>query len=356
MADIYLISDYGKLYKFNRVFHFLYPDGTVSKFFPHNTERIFIIGNIEITPEALKLLMYHKIEVVFLHKNGLFNGKLVFDDSKNVLLRKKQYDKLNNQEFVLQWCKNIIKGKILNQLVFAHRIKRKHKNVLQLQQNTDTLKQIAEKLDQATNINELRGYEGAASRTYFSSLRYGIIPHWAEFKGRSMNPPKDNVNAVLSFTYTLLNHLIESYILAQGMDTYVGYLHTVEYGRKSLIFDLMEEFRSPLCDTLTVALFNLGIVNPLDFQQIDFSSNNDEYPLEPIDEQEDTISTRKGVLLSKDGLKKVIEKFEEKLEETYYYVPLQKQLSYRKIIARQVEHCRRVINDEEKQYRPFEVK
>lgn len=356
MSDIYLIADYGKLYKFNRVFHFLYPDGTVSKFFPHNTERIFVIGNIEITPEALKLLMHHRIEVIFLHKNGLFNGKLVFDDSKNVLLRKKQYDKLNNDEFILQWCKNIIQGKIRNQIVFANRIKRKNKEIAELQNNVDSLKQIAENLMRATTTNEVRGYEGAASRMYFTALKHAIQPHWAEFKGRSMNPPRDNVNAVLSFTYTLLNHLIESYILAEGMDTYVGYLHTVEYGRKSLIFDLMEEFRSPLCDTLTVALFNLGILNPDDFRQIDFSSNDEEYPLEPMDEEEDKLSTRKGVLLSRDGLKKVIEKFETKLDETYYYMPLQKQLSYRKIIAQQVAHCKRVINDEEKEYRPFEVK
>lgn len=356
MADIYLIADYGKLYKFNRVFHFLYPDGTVSKFFPHNTERMFIIGNIEITPEALKLIMHHKIEVIFLHKNGLFNGKLVFGDSKSVLLRKKQYDKLNNEEFILQWCKNIIQGKVRNQIVFANRVKRKNKEIAELQNTVDSMKQIIEKLDTATTTNELRGYEGAASRMYFTVLKHAIQPHWAEFKGRSMNPPRDNVNAVLSFTYTLLNHLIESYILAEGMDTYVGYLHTVEYGRKSLIFDLMEEFRSPLCDTLTVALFNLGILNQDDFRQIDFSSNDEEYPLEPMDEEDDKVSTRKGVLLTRDGLRKVIEKFEAKLEETYYYMPLQKQLSYRKIIAQQVAHCKRVINEEEKEYRPFEVK
>ncbi|MEW6525965.1 MAG: CRISPR-associated endonuclease Cas1 [Spirochaetota bacterium] len=356
MSDIYLISDYGKLYRNNRMFNFLYPDGTVSKFFPHNTQRLFIIGNIEITPEALKLLMHCKIEVVFLNKNGLFNGKLVFDDSKNVLLRKKQYDKLNNEQFILQWCKSIIDGKIQNQLVLANRIKRKHKETTQLQDCVSSMKNIIEKLETATTTNELRGYEGAASRMYFGAIKHAIIPHWAEFNGRSMNPPRDNVNAVLSFTYTLLNHLIESYIISEGMDTYVGYLHTVEYGRKSLIFDLMEEFRSPVCDTLTVALFNLGILNPEDFRTIDFSSNDDEYPLEPMDEEEDTVTTRKGVLLTKEGLKKVIEKFEAKLEETYYYMPLQKQLSYRKIIAQQVAHCKRVINDEESQYKPFEVK
>ena len=357
MADIYLISDYGKLYKNNRVFNFLYPDGTVAKFFPHNTERLYIVGNIEITPDAFRLLMHNKIEVVFLNKNGFFNAKLVFDDSKNVLLRKKQYEKLGDENFILKWCKSIVDGKIKNQLAFAHRIKRKHKEIKQLNDCVETLKSILEKLPQATHTNEIRGYEGAASRLYFGALKYAIQPHWAQFNGRSMNPPLDNVNAVLSFTYTLVNHLIESYIISEGMDTYVGYLHSVEYGRKSLVFDLLEEFRSPLCDTFTVAAFNLGILQPDDFRTIDFSSNDDEYPLDVQSENvEEPISTRKGVLLTKDGLKRVIEKFEAKLEEQYYYMPLQKQLTYRKIIAEQVKHCKRILNDEENEYRPFVVK
>jgi len=161
MSDIYLVSDYGKLYKNNYTFNFLYPDGTISKFFPHSIERIFIIGNIEITPEALKMLMHNKIEVIFLSKNGLFNAKLIFADSKNVLLRKKQYDKLNNVSFILRWCKNIIEGKIRNQIVFANRIKRKHKEATQLQEMLNSMKEILLKLDNATNANELRGYKSA---------------------------------------------------------------------------------------------------------------------------------------------------------------------------------------------------
>lgn len=357
MADIYLISDYGKLYKNNRIFNFLYPDGTVAKFFPHNTERIYVIGNIEITPDAFKLLMHNKIEVIFLNKNGFFNAKLVFDDSKNVLLRKKQYEKLNDGDFIIRWCKSIVEGKIKNQLAFASRIKRKHKEVKQMNDCVESLKNILEKLPNANHTNEIRGYEGAASRLYFGALKYAIQPQWVQFNGRSMNPPLDNVNAVLSFTYTLVNHIIESYIISEGMDTYVGYLHTVEYGRKSLVFDLLEEFRVPLCDTFTVSAFNLGILQPDDFRTIDFSSSDDDYPLDIQNENvEEPVSTRKGVLLTKDGLKKVIEKFEAKLEEQYYYMPLQKQLTYRKIIAEQVKHGKRILNDEENEYRPFIVK
>lgn len=136
----------------------------------------------------------------------------------------------------------------------------------------------------------------------------------------------------------------------------MGYLHGLEYSRKSLVFDLMEEFRSPICDTLSVSLFNLGILEKEDFRVVDFSSLDDEYPLELEDKGADTISTRKGVLLTKEGLKKTIAKFEDKLDEQYFYSPLGRTLSYRKIILEQVKHCKRVINDEEKEYRGFVIK
>lgn len=356
MSTIYLISDYGRLSKSNKVFSFTYPDGCISKFFPHNTERIFISGNIEITPDAMKMLMHHKIEVIFLHKNSRFNGKIVYDDAKNVLLRKKQYAKSDDKEFTLQWAKNIVRTKIKNQLMFVARIKRMHPAIADLYNCVATMKSIAENLQNAQSLNEVRGYEGAASKRYFGALRYAIIPQWAEFKGRSMNPPLDNVNAVLSFTYTLLNHIIESYLLAEGLDTCVGYLHGLEYGRKSLIFDIMEEFRSPICDTLAVSLFNLGVLNKDDFRFVDFSSVSDEYPLESDSTESDAISIRRGVLLTKDGLKKSISKFEDKLEEQYYYPPAGKSISYRKIIAEQVKECKRVINDEKKNYIGFEIK
>lgn len=269
---------------------------------------------------------------------------------------KKQYEKLNDNDFILKWCQSIVMGKIKNQLAFGNRIKRKNKEVEKLHDCVNSLKEIIEKLSKAQNLHEVRGYEGAASRLYFSAFKYALLPDWAQFNGRSMNPPLDNVNAVLSFTYTLLNHLIESYIISEGLDTYVGYLHSIEYGRKSLIFDLLEEFRSPVCDTLSISLFNLGILSPHDFRTIDFSSEDDDYPLAINDGENLTVSTRKGVLLTKEALKKVIETYESKLDEQYYYMPLQKSVTYRRIVAEQVNHCKRIINNEELEYKPFIVR
>lgn len=357
MPDIYIISDYGKLYRKSDTFHFNYPDGTVSKFFPHNTEKIFIIGKIEITADAFRMLSRYNIEVIFLNRNGRFNGKLVFNEGKNVLLRQKQYLKLDKSGFKVGFCRSIVEGKVKNQLVFANRIRRERNMQAELEENIAALKSVIQKAAGAPSVDALRGYEGYASRTYFSVFKHGIMPGWAEFNGRSMNPPLDNVNAVMSFLYTLLNQSVESQVLAEGLDSFVGYLHSPEYGRKSLVFDLMEEFRVPVCDTLVLSLFNRGIIKENDFRKMDFSEQDDEFPLDIAETGEDEpVTVKKGVLLTREGLKKVIPHFEKKMEDKYYYQPLQTSMTFRRIIAEQVKHFKRIINDEEKEYSPFTIR
>lgn len=359
MADIYIISDYGKLYKSNDTFKFHYPDGTVSTFFPHNTEKIIIIGRIEITSDALKMLMRHNIETLFVGRNGRFDGKLIFQEGKNVFIRQKQYRKLDDDNFKISICKNIVQGKVKNQLSFMQRIGRERKKTEKLTDSVDSVKRVIEKIDRVESVEKIRGYEGVASRFYFSVFRQNIIPDWAVFKGRKMNPPGDNVNAVMSFVYTLMSYSVETAIMAEGLDPYAGYLHSPEYGRKSLIFDLMEEYRVPICDTLTSSLFNLGILRENEFEDISFSDEDYENPLGKQDfteEEEGPVLRRKGVLMNKNGLKKVIEQYEKKLESRYFYLPEQKQITFRRLIYEQVKHFKRVINGEESDYKPFVIK
>jgi len=165
----------------------------------------------------------------------------------------------------------------------------------------------------------------------------------------------------LSFLYTILFYRVDAAVEAEDLDTYVGYFHTLDYGRKSLSLDLMEEYRTPIADTLTCALFNLGILEEKDFEEVEFSSNSDDYPLQANSgEQEESnnfiIERKKGVLLTKKGIKKVISQFEKKLDTMLYYPLLGKQISYRKLIFNQVKHFKRILNDEEQEYRPLIIK
>ncbi|MEN6621614.1 MAG: CRISPR-associated endonuclease Cas1 [Smithella sp.] len=361
MGSVYILSDHGKLVKQNDALTHISASGEIRKIFLHRTDRIVISGNIEITGSALRMLMHQQIDTVFLSSNGRFNGKLEFEEGKNVFLRKRQYDSLNNVQFMLKAARSIAAGKISNQVAFMQRINRKGSKInvesaiAQARRNQDAL-------STAQSVDSIRGHEGMGSKLYFSVFRQNINPEWAIFKGRSMNPPRDNVNAVMSFLYTLLMYRVDAFIEMEGLDPYVGYLHTLEYGKRSLTFDLMEEYRTSICDTLTCALFNLGILVPEDFEVVDFSATNDDAPLSLGESDEHDIQTIetdeevKGVLLSKTGARKVAEKFEEKMDTLILYPPENERLSYEKVIANQVNQFRRFLENEEAEYKPFVIR
>jgi len=354
MSIIYIVSSGGKLCKEGETLVLHSPECRTT-IFPFKTEQLVFLGGVEITGQALSLIMRYKIDTVFLNRNGRFNGRLSFGDSKNVYLRLKQYRLLENEEFKLKFAKSIVSGKIRNQILFMQRINRKKENNSQIFEAIQKTKQILDSIERAENIEQIRGYEGMAAKYYFSVFRYAINQDWAIFNGRSKNPPEDNVNAVLSFLYTLLFYRVESAIEVEGLDPFAGFFHSVDYGKKTLAFDLMEEFRTPIVDTTTVALFNLGILNPEDFEEKIFSKKDEEYPLEE-DSENVAIEEKKGVLLTKEGIKKVISHFEKKLDTEIFYQPLGQTITYKRVIREQANHFHRVVNSEKIEYNPMIVR
>lgn len=305
--------------------------------------------------------MHHQVDTIFLSANGKFNGKLQFEEGKNVMLRKKQYDSLNNDAFCLKFAKAIAGGKISNQIAFMNRINRK-REAPELEGTIAKARANLAQLENASSIDAIRGYEGTGSRLFFSVFKLNINPEWAIFKGRSRHPPRDNVNAVLSFLYTLLMYRVDAFIEMVGLDPYVGYLHTLAYGKRSLTFDMMEEFRTSICDTLACALFNLGMLTAADFETVDFSQESDDTPMHLEDTGSDetsnieTDAVVKGVLLSKQGIKKVSDAFEEKIDSSIFYPPENDRVTYQKIIALQVERFKRLLLGEETEYKAFVVR
>ncbi len=356
MKVIYLTADGAKLIKRGDTFLFIKENKEYHKIFPHQVEQIYIVGNIHITASAMKMLMKHRIDTIFIAKNGKFFGKLTFDPSKNVFLRIKQYKLLDNLSFIINLSKTIIKAKIKNQIVFLQKLNRK-RSLSNIGNAIKRLKSFLFTLEKANNLDKIRGIEGIASKTYFEVFHHSFQPEFAIFRKRSKNPPEDNVNAVLSFIYTLLYFRLDSYIEAEGLDPYVGYLHTLDYGRKSLAFDLLEEYRTPIGETLTVALFNLGILKENDFEEVTFSSENDDYPLEAdSDNKEKVVIKKRGVLLTKDGIKKVINQFEKRLNTEYFYTLENRKVFYKELIHKQVKHFKRIILGEEMEYKPLMIK
>ena len=363
MATIYIVSSHGKLQKKGETLQLYAQDGTITIIFPYKTEQLVIIGNVEITSAALKLLMKYNLDTIFLGKNGKFNGKLAFQEGKNVFLRKKQFALLDDMDFRVNFAKSIVRGKLKNQLTFMQRIKRRDRGTADIKRTIALMKKNIEDVNFASSLDSMRGFEGIGARYFFSVFRHNIIQDWAVFNGRTMHPPQDNVNAVLSFLYTMLFYRIDGYIEVAGLDSYVGYLHELNYGKRTLSFDLMEEYRTPIVDTLCCALFNLGILNINDFEKVNFSTKSIEYPLQSdgqvIDSGDKEIPAyeeKKGVLLAKDGLKKVISQFEKKLETKIYYEPSNQQLTYKRIMREQINQFKRVINKEQIEYKPLVFK
>ena len=364
MAEIYILSDYGKLSKKDETIVFSQADGTNTILFPFKTEHLVLMGRVSISADALRLLTKYKISTTFLSSNGKFNGKLSFGDSKNIFLRQKQFRTLDNSKKSLEIAKNIVAGKIRNEISFMQRIKRKSLDADEsLEKAIKSVKNILDKAENAGDLEQLRGFEGLAAREYFGVFRFNLQAEWAEFKTRSKNPPRTNVNAVLSFLYTLLMYRVESAIESQGLDCCRGNLHAVNYGKSALVFDLMEEFRSPICDSVCCSLFNLGTLKPDDFEKKEFSAECDEFPLDKEDcneesgEEENTDSySMDGILLTKNGIKKVISAFEAKMNSLILYSPTGQRLSYSKIIYHQAQHYKRVINEEETEYKAYYFK
>lgn len=352
MSTVYIISDTGRLKKTGETLEFHYIDGTVRKIFPHKTDILIVSGNVTFTGQAIRLLTKYGIDTIFLSKNGRYNGKLQFSQNKNVFLRQKQYRIIDNKHICLELARSIVIAKLKNQLTAMQRIKRKTDLEDELRKAIFEVKNCITKAESIQSIEQLRGIEGLGARYYFSVFKCNLIPEWASFPKRTKNPPLSNVNAVLSFLYTLLMYRVESAIEAASLDPMLGFLHALDYGKNVLVFDLMEEFRAPIVDALCASLFNLGVLAPEDFMEKRFD-DEDAAVYETGEEESLNVDAKTAIYLSDSGLKKTIAAFEKKIQSEIIYQPLNQRLSFDRVIIEQVRHLRRVINAEENKYMGF---
>lgn len=210
------------------------------------------------------------IGVSMLTPRGKFLCRTYGGSRGNVLLRKEQYRISDDEERALPFVRNMILGKVYNQRWTAGRILRDHAlrvNQDKVSSAIDGLKGKMKNLEVAESVSQIRGIEGDSAATYFSIFDEMILnqKEYFFFHGRSRRPPLDNVNAMLSFCYTLLANDCANALEAVGLDAYVGFMHTDKPGRKSMALDLMEELRAPFADRFVLTLINKKQVQPKDF-------------------------------------------------------------------------------------------
>jgi len=238
----------------------------------HNLEGIITFGYSGASPALMRLCCERGVAFSFLSSSGYFLGRVTGKAHGNVLLRRTQYRWADNEDVTLRISKRFLISKILNSRVSLQRFIRDHGEKIEtseLSLAVSILKQLAEAVEGIENIDILRGIEGEAAREYFRCFDTMILYQKNEFSfyERIRRPPTDNVNALLSFLYTILSHDVEAALESVGLDPQVGFLHRDRPGRSSLALDMMEEFRSYFVDRIVLSLINRKQVNGKGFVQ-----------------------------------------------------------------------------------------
>ncbi|MDQ6960966.1 MAG: type I-C CRISPR-associated endonuclease Cas1c [Mariprofundaceae bacterium] len=244
---------------------------TVSRIPMHHIGDVVLFGNVMVSPFMLHRCAEDGRSVIFLSEYGRFKARLIGPQSGNVFLRRAQH-LLLDEDRSLDLVKALLAGKIQNTRSLVLRSAREAKN----EQDQSMLKEIAKSLARslldlpsATDLDQLRGIEGYAAKTYFHGFSSMIRKNRDDFlmNGRSRRPPKDRINALLSFLYAMLSNDCSSALESVGLDPQVGYLHALRSGRPALALDLMEEFRPIFADRLALTLVNRQQLKGSDFTE-----------------------------------------------------------------------------------------
>jgi CRISPR-associated protein Cas1 len=238
----------------------------------HNLEGIVTFGYAGASPALMGKCAAMKIALSFLSAHGRFLAGVHGSEQGNVTLRKTQYRVSDDETASAAQARNILVGKLYNSRAVLERAARDHPlqvDVEKLKRASAFILDAAGQIRQATTLGNLRGLEGEAAARYFAVFDELILQNKQDFQfhGRSRRPPLDNVNALLSFVYTLLSHDIAAALTTVGLDAYVGFLHRDRPGRKSLALDLLEELRAPVADRFVLTLINTRQLTPGDFVQ-----------------------------------------------------------------------------------------
>ncbi|MCL1883269.1 MAG: type I-C CRISPR-associated endonuclease Cas1c [Defluviitaleaceae bacterium] len=234
----------------------------------HGLEGICCFGYSGASPALMHACTKGGIDLSFFKPSGRFLARVTGETYGNLVLRKKQYA-TSEEPQCLPIAVNFTLGKLHNSRWVIERVIRDHPmrvDTLHLKNKIEILKDMIEKSKLASSLDTLRGFEGVGAKAYFSIFDNLILQQKDSFHfdTRSRRPPLDNVNAMLSFMYSLFAKEIASSLESVGLDPYVGFLHRDRPGRMSLALDMLEELR-PMVDRFVLSLINKKEVKKEDF-------------------------------------------------------------------------------------------
>ena len=305
----------------------------------HHLQAVVCFGHIGISAPLMHQLADSGITLVLLDDNGRFKARLEGATAGNVLLRIAQHRVGGDPAFTLTVAKAIVAGKVRNQravLLRGAREARSPEDEAALTRAAQNLAASLRALPGASTLDEARGTEGEAARGYFQALNLLVRPDLRSafaMDGRSRRPPRDRMNALLSFLYSMWMNDCRSACEAAGLDPQLGFLHAVRPGRASLALDLLEEFR-PWADRLA-----LSLVNRQQLAESDFDA-------------------REGgaVLLQGDARKRVVVAFQERKQEALTHPLLAESIPLGLVPLVQARLLARHLRGEVALYPPFAMR
>lgn len=302
----------------------------------HTINGIVCFGRVLCSPFLMGYCATANVSISFLSENGRFLARVEGPVSGNVLLRREQYRRADQEAEAVRIAKSLLLGKLSNCRSVIERAIRDHPEKI----NEQILKQTSKRfitnisrLQQENNLDTLRGIEGEAARTYFSVFNDLILVQKEDFnfRSRSRRPPLDRVNALLSFTYTILLHDVRSALETVGLDPAVGYLHRDRPGRPGLALDLMEELRPYIADRLVLSLINMRQVTKKDFK----------------------VSETKAVLMNENGRKTLLTAYQKRKQQNIIHPFLKERITIGMLFHTQALLFARYLRGDINAYPPF---
>jgi CRISPR-associated protein Cas1 len=302
----------------------------------HNLENIICFGYPGASPALMGACAERNIGLCFLTPNGRFLARVTGKVKGNVLLRKKQVLVSESEKESQAIAASFLIGKISNSRKVIERALRDHSllvDVQMLQAASVSLKESMLSVKGCASLADLMGIEGSAAKTYFSVFDQLILQQRDSFfyKERSRRPPLDNLNALLSFLYTLLSGEAASALETVGLDPYVGFMHQDRPGRPSLALDLMEELRPVFADRLALSLINRKQITGDGFTQKESG----------------------GIIMDDETRKKVITFWQERKKELIIHPYLKERIAFGLIPYVQALLLARFLRGDLDAYPPF---
>lgn len=297
-----------------------------------DTSQLVLCGNISVTAQTMHLLCEEDIPVVHLSMGNWFYGITQGMGLKNAYLRAAQFRVAADAGRCLQLARQIVSAKIAAQRTFLRR------NAAGLpQQALDDLAQQDKNAQSSEKMESLLGIEGLGAKVYFAHfsrmIKGDALPTEWDFHNRNRRPPKDPINALLSFGYAMLAKECTVALTTEGFDPYWGFYHQPRHGRPSLALDLMEEFRTPVVDSAVITAINTGMVHEGDFE-----------------------IAKAGCAMKPAARKAFIRAYEGRLDQLVTHPVFDYRCSWRTVIRLQAKLLARWVRGEVETYRGMETR